>query len=379
MKKKLLAVALCICTVFSMAACSKKGETSEKTGIELGQYTGYTVGESVTEVSEEEVQRYIEAILEQFSTTESVTEGTTVDGDSINVTYHETVNGEEVGETETGEDGTSTGTTTNLQLTEGGFAVAGFVEGLVGKNVGDTVEMDLQYPEDYSDADLAGQPVHYSVKINYLNKTSVPEYNDEFVNEHYSFAGYTTAEDFTNFIKQEIYYINVNNAIWEDIIDAQKVIGYPKDELQGYVDRSFSQIESMMTSYGYTMDVYYQMQSTSEEELKKELEEDCKKIVKEKMFVRAVAEKEGIKYSEEEAKKYAAISGYTSVEEFEEYLNYYGEELEYTVLSYQVQNFISEHINLIPDEKTTAEEATATGETTTAAPEDTTETETAAE
>ena len=352
MKKKLLAVALCICTVFSMAACSKKGETSEKTGIELGQYTGYTVGESVTEVSEEEVQRYIEAILEQFSTTESVTEGTTVDGDSINVTYHETVNGEEVGETETGEDGTSTGTTTNLQLTEGGFTVAGFVEGLVGKNVGDTVEMDLQYPEDYS---------------------------DEFVNEHYSFAGYTTAEDFTNFIKQEIYYINVNNAIWEDIIDAQKVIGYPKDELQGYVDRSFSQIESMMTSYGYTMDVYYQMQSTSEEELKKELEEDCKKIVKEKMFVRAVAEKEGIKYSEEEAKKYAAISGYTSVEEFEEYLNYYGEELEYTVLSYQVQNFISEHINVVPDEETTAEEAAATEETTTAAPEETTETETAAE
>ena len=114
-------------------------------------------------------------------------------------------------------------------------------------------------------------------------------------------------------------------------------------------------------------------------ELKKELEEDCKKIVKEKMFVRAVAEKEGIKYSEEEAKKYAAISGYTSVEEFEEYLNYYGEELEYTVLSYQVQNFISEHINVVPDEETTAEEAAATEETTTAAPEETTETETAAE
>lgn len=368
MKKRLLAVALCVCTVFSMSSCAKNKDSGDDTegSIKLGTYKDYTVGESVTQVSDEDVQKYINSILEMFSSTNDVTEGTTVEGDTISVTYHRTVNGEEYtdSKTKTNDDGSSAGNTESVKLQADSYTVDGFTDGLIGKNVGETVEMDLQFPEDYSDETVAGQPVHYSVLINSISVTTIPEYTDEFVSEHYSFAGFTTAEEFTDFIRQEIYYIQVNNTIWEDVLAAQTVERYPSDELKDYVDRNLSAVENMVSAYGYTMDAYYQALSMTEEEFKADLEEKCKGIVKEKMFVRAVAEKEGIKYSEEAAAKYAAISGFTSVDDFSSQLEQYGEELEYSVISYLVQNFICESATIISDEETTVEETSEAEETT---------------
>lgn len=379
MRKRVVAMALCVCAVFSLSACGNdENSKNAKGSIKLGKYTGYTVGESVTQVSDEDVQEYVDAVLDMYASTEDVKEGTTKEGDRVKVTYHATVDGQEVEtEKETKEDGSSAGTTETVTLSSDGFVVEGFTTGLTGKNVGDTVEMDLTYPDDYSTKDLAGKPVHFSVVIDALVVTTTPEFNDEFVEKNYSFAGYHTAEEFRNFIKQEIYYIQVNNEIWEDILAAQEVESYPKEELEEYVTRNKSQIESAVTSYGVAMDTYYQALGKTEDEFNKELEEQCKQIVKEKMFVRAVAEKENIKYSEEAAAQYAAISGFTSVDDFKTQLEAYGEELEYSVLSYQVQNFICEKTNVVPDEETTAEETKAE-ETTTEATTTQEETTTAA-
>lgn len=374
MKKRFIALALCVCTAFSMAACGKgKTDTKSSEGsIKLGEYKGYTVGESVTQVDSADVDEYINSILKMYSSTNDVKEGTTAEGDKVNVTYRATMNGESV-------EDSAEGKTQTIALTSEGFTVDGFTDGLIGKNVGDTVEMDLQYPGDYTDSNLAGQPVHYSVTINSISVTSLPEFNDDFVSEHYTFAGYTNAADFTEFIKQEIYYIQVNNMIWDDILAAQTVESYPADELKSYVDRNKSQIESAITSYGYTMDAYYQALGKTEDEFNSELEDKCKEIVKEKMFVRAVAEKEGIKYSEDAATKYAAISGFTSVDDFKKQLEEYGEELEYSVLSYQVQNFICDSAKIVPDEETTASETAAAESTTAADTAETTAEETTAE
>lgn len=376
MKKKLLAIALCVCTVFSMAACGKSddkdasGNGTSKTGVNtspkgeltLGQYKGYEVAESATVVGEDKVQKYIDAILEMFATEERVQEGTLEEGMKIEITYTETIEGSE--------DAAKEPSTTKMELKADSFVVDGFVEGLIGKNVGETVEMDLKFADDYTDEALAGKGVHYSVTINAILNKVLPEYNDEFVSKNYAFAGFSTAADFTEFIRKEIYYIQINNSIWEDMIEGQKVVSYPADELSDYVNRSFKQIQDMMTSYGYTMDVYYKNANLTEEKLLADLEEDCKPIVKEKMFVRAVAEKEGIKYSEDAAAKYAAISGYTSVKAFEEYLTELGEELEYSVISYLVQNWVCDNAKIVPNKEVettaaaSAEETTAQSETT---------------
>lgn len=371
MKKKILAAALCICTIFSMSSCKKEEPEASKGELTLGKYKGYTVSESEAAVSDEEIERYINSILKTYQTTENVTEGTTAEGDVVNVTYHRTVNGEEYTDSQTvkNDDGTIAGNTENVTLKADSYAIAGFTDGLIGKTVGETVEMDLKFPDDYSDEKVAGQDVHYSVLINHIRVTVIPEYTDDFVSEHYAFAGFTTAEGFREFIKEEIHYINVNTAIWEDVLADQTVKSYPQDELESYVNRMLAQYTQQVNAYGYSMDAYYQALGKTEEEFKKEIEDSCKKIVKEKMFIRNVAEKEGIKYDDKAAAEYAAISGYSSVEDFSKDLEDAGESLDYIVVSYLVQNFICENTTIIPDSETTAGQENTSKETQ----EDTTE------
>jgi len=362
MRKKILAVALCVCTIFSMSSCGKEKETEAAQGkLTLGKYKGYTVEESEAEVSEEDIEKYINSILRSYQTTENVTEGTTAEGDVVNVTYHRTVNGEEYTDSQTvkNEDGSVAGNTENVTLKADSYTIAGFTDGLIGKSVGETVEMDLKFPDDYKDEAVAGQDVHYSVLINHIRVTVTPEYTDEFVSEHYAFAGFTTAEQFREFIKQEIHYININSAIWDDVLADQTVESYPSDELQSYVDKMMAQYTNQVSAYGYSMDAYYQALGKTEDEFKKEIEDASKQVVKEKMFIRAVAEKEGIKYDDKAAAEYAAISGYNSVEEFSQKLEEVGEELDYIVLSYLVQNFICENTTIVPDSETTASEETS--------------------
>lgn len=132
-----------------------------------------------------------------------------------------------------------------------------------------------------------------------------------------------------------------------------------------------AQYTSQISAYGYSMDAYYQAMGKTEDEFKKEVEDACKNVVKEKMFIRAVAEKEGIKYNDDAAAKYAAISGYNSVEDFSKRLEEAGEELDYIVVSYLVQNFICENTTVVPDSETTASQETS-DETSADTPEDTT-------
>ena len=93
MKKRFIALALCVCTAFSMAACGKgKTDTKSSEGsIKLGEYKGYTVGESVTQVDSADVDEYINSILKMYSSTNDVKEGTTAEGDKVNVPYRATV------------------------------------------------------------------------------------------------------------------------------------------------------------------------------------------------------------------------------------------------------------------------------------------------
>lgn len=59
--------------------------------------------------------------------------------------------------------------------------IEGFEDALVGSTVGQTIEMDLKFPEKYQSADLAGKDVHFVVTVKSIEEPTLPEINDEFV------------------------------------------------------------------------------------------------------------------------------------------------------------------------------------------------------
>ena len=71
-------------------------------------------------------------------------------------------------------------TDTDLLIGSGQF-IAGFEDGLIGVMPGETVDLDLTFPENYGNADLAGQAVVFTVTVNYIQPAQDGEFSDEII------------------------------------------------------------------------------------------------------------------------------------------------------------------------------------------------------
>ena len=69
-----------------------------------------------------------------------------------------------------------------LELAEGGF-IPGFIEGIVGMQLGETKDVSLQFPEDYPQEDLSGKPAVFSITLKEIKEKELPDLDDEFAQE----------------------------------------------------------------------------------------------------------------------------------------------------------------------------------------------------
>ncbi|MDF2486627.1 MAG: trigger factor, partial [Herbinix sp.] len=142
--------------------------------IKLGQYKGIEVTVTKLEVTDANVDTAIQEDLTAHTTNEEITDRTDVqNGDIANIDYEGLKDGVAF------EGGTATAT--DLTIGSNQF-IPGFEEKLIGTKVGDKVEIELTFPEDYSNSpELAGQDVVFKVTVNAIKKEVVPELNLEYV------------------------------------------------------------------------------------------------------------------------------------------------------------------------------------------------------
>ena len=222
MKKRVFATGmvavLCVASLMMLTGCGKEAayDYEDLTEyIEVGEYKGLQYSKETVTVTDEEVQTEIDSILQQSATTEEVKEGTVEDGDTINVSFTGKIDGKEF------EGGTSESSDITVGETQ---MIPGFVEGLVGKNVGETVTLDLTFPEDYHAEEVAGKDVVFEVKIKSEKITTVPEFNKEFVEKNSEFK---TVEEYRDAVKSAILQTKQDKAdetmqagLWEQIVAA---------------------------------------------------------------------------------------------------------------------------------------------------------------
>lgn len=150
---------------------------------------GY-IGFEVEKITEHDVDVYIQEVLENNKERE-LKDGPLELGDIVIIDYTGYLDGEAF------EGGTDAGK--ELELGSGEF-IEGFEEGLVGAKKGDTVSLNLKFPEKYHSAEMAGKEVVFEVKIRSSAAQVVPEFTDEFVTKVTS-GEYTTTEDFRMYAK----------------------------------------------------------------------------------------------------------------------------------------------------------------------------------
>ena len=122
------------------------------------------------EISDEDVAEMIDILRKQQGTWEAV-ERAAADGDQVTIDYVGTKDGEEF-------DG---GKAENAPLVLGSNSfIPGFEDGLVGASAGDEKVLDLKFPEEYGNADLAGAEVQFTVSVKAVSEQKLPELDEEF-------------------------------------------------------------------------------------------------------------------------------------------------------------------------------------------------------
>ena len=149
-------------------------EVALKPEVTLGKYKGVKVDKVDVTVSDEDVAKEIDAERERNARSISVTDRAVKDSDQTVIDF------------EGFKDGVAFegGKGENYPLTIGsGAFIPGFEEQLIGKNIGEEVEVNVTFPEQYQAEELAGQPAVFKVTVKEIKEKQLPELDDEFAAE----------------------------------------------------------------------------------------------------------------------------------------------------------------------------------------------------
>ena len=303
-----------------MAGCGKK-ETEVvpydydlNEYVKVGEYHDLPFVKQIPDITDEDVDNEINSRLQNAAKVENSTTGIVEDGDTINIAFAGKIDGELF-------DG---GSSESYDLTVGTTPmIDGFVEGLVGKNIGETVILDLKFPDEYHSADVAGKPVVFEVTINSKKTTTVPEFNDEFVKENSEFE---TTEEYKANVKevlteqtQEQLDAAVKDALWQIILNDSEVIQYPESELataNGVADSMEADYKNQATLYGMDWKTFLSVLMQTDEEGFAQMKEDyARSMVLSNMVLYKMSRDENVSVSqsefEQKAKDILATSSFT--------------------------------------------------------------------
>jgi len=303
MKKgiNLMAVTV-ICIALVVTGCgggeSKAYDYDLSKYVELGQYLGLMITEFDTEVTDGEVMAEIKSRIEMSGwydkLAEEFTEGVVESGDIVNIDFIGTKDGEPF-------QGGSSEESFPLLIGSGQF-IPGFEEGLIGKNIGDTVVLELTFPEHYQTADLAGQDVEFEVTIHHVTKLVL---SLEFVRENSEFQ---TIEAYKEYIAadlkaaKEAYAVSKRqNDLLEQVFMNSVVLDYPRRELNNQVNEIKKSEQSYARSINMTWNDYLEQNfQMTQKQFDDYVLSYIKRQMDFEMVIRAIAHKEGIELTSEE-------------------------------------------------------------------------------
>ena len=241
------------------------------------------------------------------------------------------------------------GTGTGFDLTIGsGQFIEGFEEGLIGANVGETRDLNLTFPDPYTNPDLAGEDVVFEVTVNSISENKAPELTDELVKQlgedGYNTGGAQTVQELNDWVSslyeqsaQSTYDNEIETAMASTIM----------------VKRFTTSIENNMnaraSSLGMTLAQYMQIyQGMDETAYRAAFEEEGVRMTKQYIMYQAIADKEGLMPTEEEISgeisALMTIYGYASEEELKKSVDV--ESLREDLMRKKVVAFLKENGNI---------------------------------
>ena len=271
-------------------------EVVVKPEVKLGEYKNLEVSVDVTkEVTDADVDAKIEAAQKNLAEL-VIKEDAAANGDTVVIDFEGKVDGVAF-------DG-GTAENHSLELGSGSF-IPGYEEQLVGHKAGETVEVNVTFPEDYQAEDLAGKAAVFTTTIHEVKAKEVPEIDDELakdIDEEVStlaelkekYKAQLTEE------KETQYTDAVDTAAIETAVANAEIVELPSEMVHDEVHRAMNEFLGNMQQQGISADMYYQLTGTSEDQLHAQFEGDADKRVRTNLVIEAVAAAENFETTQDE-------------------------------------------------------------------------------
>ncbi len=337
--KRILSLVLILGLIFTcFAGCSKNGKrelynVNLSKYVTLGKYKGLEVDKKSDEFKKT-TESIIQSDVENYGLYVTKKEGKVKNGDNVNIDY----TGKKEGVAFEG----GTAQAQNLVIGSNSF-IEGFEEGLIGKEIGSTVDLNLTFPTDYHNEELKGQKVVFTVKINYVTTEEAKKPKD-----YYTYLGYSKLEEYTANVESRA----VAETLQQAILTASKINDYPQKDLDFLYDKYYEQFKnSLINNYQTTVEQYLTSIGQTADQLKEQLiTNQVKPVMDMQMVWYAIFDNEGFEITddgmEQTIKDIIASLGDSSITRadiIEEYGEYY---IETVLVSNKVFDLVKENAKI---------------------------------
>lgn len=260
---------------------------------DIKDYKGVEVDQLEEKVGKEDVDKELEAMQKRNSRM-VVVDREVKDGDTVTLDYAGFI----------GDNQFDGGTAERQELKIGsGMFIPGFEEQLVGAKSGDKVDVNVPFPEDYHEKDLAGNEAVFHCQIHDVKEEQFPDLDDEFAKDVSEFDTLDELKKQTKKDLQESKDKQAENAakdaLIEKIYDANKV-DVPKVMVEDEIDNMSQELDQQLRYQGLSLDQYLQYMQKDKNAFRDELREEATKKVGTRLVLRSIAEAEKIEVTEAE-------------------------------------------------------------------------------
>ena len=272
-------------------------EVALKPEVTLGDYKGVEVEKVAVEVTDADMEAELKRIQQQNSRTIDVTDRAAELDDEVTIDFEGFIDGEAFAG--------GKGSDYPLKLGSHSF-IDTFEDQLVGKNIGDEVEVNVTFPEDYQAEELAGKPAVFKVNVKAIRATELPELNDEFASEASEFD---TMDEYKEDIKKNLQTKKEAEAKREkeskvvDKIIETATMEIPDAMIEMTQDQMVDEFAQRLSYQGLQLEQYLQFTGMDMAAFKEQCKPEALKRIQSRLVLEAIADKEAIEVTEEDINK----------------------------------------------------------------------------
>lgn len=259
----------------------------------LGDYKNLEAKKVVDEVTDDDVSAEVERARDRNSRFVEVTDRPAKLDDQVNIDY-------------AGFDGDNQfagGTAKGQELVLGsGHFIPGFEDQLVGATVGQDVDVNVTFPEEYHEKSLAGKPVVFHVHVNGIREKEVPALDDEFAKD----MGFDTLDEYKADVKANLIKRNeerAETAFENEVVEkavATCEMDIPNGMVEEAIDNMLRDMEMRLMYQGMKLDDYFKYTGQTREQVREMYREQAAERVKTQLALEAIRDAEKIEATEEE-------------------------------------------------------------------------------